>query len=74
MVSSINKPQYIRDVRGDEGISSFPIARGNWKASSEETRLSHARVMRDFPSRVRNEKMFFLMKSNYLRFIVKYIY
>lgn len=47
----INHGTFERDVRNDEGISSFPIARGNWKASSRETGLRHARVMRDFPSR-----------------------
>lgn len=51
----------------DEGISSFAIVRGNWKASSEETRLRHARVMRDFPSQIqKREDAFFSMKSRLL--------
>jgi hypothetical protein len=41
----INHDAFERDVFGDdEGISSFPTARGNWKTKWEETTLRRARA------------------------------
>lgn len=49
----INHGTFERDVFGDdEGISSFPTARGNWKAKWEETTVRRARGrQQDFLSR-----------------------